>query len=258
MHPILNIAQRAALAAGKIGIQFFEKRDKLTIEHKADRSLVSQADMQMEMEIRHHIQAAFPNHAICGEEMGWEGNQQHDTYWMIDPLDGTNNFLHGIAHFAISIAYVEQGKMTVGIVYDPIKNEIFTAARGRGARLNDRRLRVNTASRIDQSLLSTSFPVAHANLHQQYLKGFNNLVFQTRQVRSLGSAALDLAYVACGRLDGFWSMGLKPWDIAAGSLLVTEAGGLVSDLSGGHEYLNYGDIAATNPKLLKPLLQAVQ
>jgi myo-inositol-1(or 4)-monophosphatase len=177
---------------------------------------------------------------------------------MIDPLDGTTNFLHGIPHFAISIAFRHKNRLEAGLVYDPIRQEMFVASRGEGAQMNDRRIRVSGISTLENALLGTGFPFRHPQHQPAYLSFFNRLFGKCMEIRRAGAASLDLSYVAAGRLDAFWEMSLKPWDMAAGALIVQEAGGLVSDFSGGNDFIKSGHIVAGNPKAFKALLQEMQ
>lgn len=256
MHPMLNIAVRAARSAGNIIMHASEHIDTLTIETKARNDFVTEIDRQAEQEIIHVIRQAYPDHAILAEESGADGKS--DFEWIIDPLDGTTNFLHGFPQYAVSIAFRQKGRLDQAVVYDPLKQELFTASRGNGALLNDHRIRVSKVLKMELALLGTGFPFRDMYYIDSYLPMLKDMLATTSGVRRAGSAALDLAYVAAGRLDGFWEMGLQPWDIAAGALLVQEAGGMVSDLRGGNDYMNSGHIVATNPKLFKPVLQAIR
>jgi myo-inositol-1(or 4)-monophosphatase len=258
MHPTLNIAKRAALSAGKILLRYFERLDRLTINTKSHNDFVSEADLQSEREIINALRKIYPNHSILAEESGMLSGADEDYQWIIDPLDGTTNFLHGLPHFAISIALREKGRLEAGVVYDPIRQELFTAARGDGAQLNDHRIRVRPVASLDAALLGTGFPIRYPQHIPAYLTMFGSLFIQCRELRRAGSAALDLAYVAAGRLDGFWEIGLNAWDMAAGALLIQEAGGLVGDFGGGYEFLKTGNIVAGNPKIFKALLQTIQ
>jgi myo-inositol-1(or 4)-monophosphatase len=257
MHPTLTIAKRAALAAGKILLRHFERLDRLSISSKQRNDFVSDADLESEREIISIVQRIFPDHAILAEESGAQGGDANSE-WIIDPLDGTTNFVHGLPHFSVSIAFRSRNRLEAAVVYDPIRQELFTASRGDGAHLNDRRIRVNPVISLDTALLGTGFPLRDRRHLPAYLNMFNGLLTQCAEMRRAGSAALDLAYVASGRLDGFWEIGLSPWDVAAGTLLVQEAGGLVSDFAGGYEFLKTGNIVAGNAKIFKALLQSIQ
>ena len=257
MHPVLTIAKRAALSASRILLRHFDHLERLNVTEKRRNDFVSEADIQSEREIIQILHKTYPNHSILAEESGSQTGQ--DEYqWLIDPLDGTTNFLHGIPHFAISIAFRHKNRLEAGLVYDPIRQEMFSASRGEGAQLNDRRIRVSGVNSLEQALLGTGFPFLHPARQSAYLSFFNSLFGKCVEIRRAGAASLDLSYVASGRLDGFWEMNLKPWDIGAGVLLVQEAGGLVSDCAGGNDFMKSGDIVAGNPKVFKGLLQDIQ
>lgn len=256
MHPILNIATRAARSASEVILRGTQRLDTIQATEKSQNDFVTEIDKQSEKIIIETIRKTYPNHAILGEESGHlEGNDEF--VWIIDPLDGTRNFMHGFPHFCISIAFQYKGRIEHGLIYDPIRQETFTATRGNGAQLNNRRIRVTNRTTLKGTLLGTGFPFKPTADFATYLKTLSQLMPQTGGIRRAGSAALDLAYTAAGRLDGYWEFGLAPWDLAAGSLLVLEAGGLVSDIKGGEEYLQTGDIIAGNPKVFKALLQNV-
>ena len=256
MHPMLNIAVRAARNAGNIVIRSLEHIDRLKVQVKAENDFVTEVDRAAEQEIIRTIRKAFPNHAIMAEESGQQTGNEFQ--WIIDPLDGTTNFLHGFPQFAVSIALMHKDRLDQAVVYDPLRQELFTASRGRGAHLNDRRIRVTNRPDLQGALLGTGFPFKQQKLIDSYLATFKALFTDTAGIRRAGSAALDLAYVACGRLDGFWEIGLSPWDMAAGILLIEEAGGFVCDFGGDKNYMESGNIVAANPKLLKPMLSAIQ
>jgi myo-inositol-1(or 4)-monophosphatase len=256
MHPLLNIAIRAARRAGNIIARSVDHVDRIAIDNKAKNDYVSEVDRTSEREIIAEIHKAYPDHAILGEETGEQGSS--DYRWIIDPLDGTTNFLHGFPHFAVSIACEHKGRIEHAVVYDPMRQELFTASRGGGAAVNDRRLRVTKRAGLDGALLGTGFPFrAHQDL-DLYMKTFREIFPQSAGIRRAGSAALDLAYVAAGRLDGFWEFGLSKWDMAGGILLIQEAGGLVGDALGGHNYMETGNVVAGTPKVFKGLLQAIR
>ncbi|MFP5382898.1 MAG: inositol-1-monophosphatase [Gammaproteobacteria bacterium] len=262
MHqPIVNIALRAAQSAGKIIEQAFTRVDTVPVESKGQNDYVTAVDRAAEAAIIDTIHKAYPNHAILGEESGRiEGRRgDSDTLWIIDPLDGTTNFIHGFPHFAVSIAVMVRDRLEHAVVYDPMRKEEFTASRGRGAQLNDRRIRVSERKSLEGALIGTGFPFRKEQMPhlEAYLAMFRDVAQVTAGIRRPGSAALDLAYVAAGRMDGFWESGLQPWDTAAGCLLVNEAGGLVSDFAGGEKYLEKGHIVGGNPKVLKALLQTI-
>ncbi len=257
MHPTLTIARRAAIGASKIILRHYENLDRITINAKRRNDLVSEVDVQAEREIVQILRRTFPDHAILGEEGGQSGSASDDHQWLIDPLDGTTNYLHGLPLFCISIAYRQRGRLESGLIYDPLRDEFFTASRGGGAQMNDRRIRVTPRLGLEGALLSVGLPPWKVDQLQGFLSVTGDLIQQGAVVRRTGSAALDLAYVACGRLDGFWEMGLNPWDIGAGALLVQEAGGLVSDFVGGHDYLHSGNVVTGNPKIFKALLKTI-
>jgi len=255
MHPMLNIAIRAARQAGRIILYHSQRLDTLTVTSKARNDFVSDVDRQAEEEIISVIRSAYPDHAILAEE---SGTQQGDEFeWIIDPLDGTTNFLHGFPQYSISIALRHNGRLEQAVVYDPVADELFTASRGCGAQMNDRRLRVSKALSLEGALLGTGFPFKQQEYLDDYLATFKALFADTSGIRRPGSAALDLAYVAAGRLDGFWEFGLQKWDMAAGILLIQEAGGLVSDFTGGHDYMESGNIVAGTPRVFKAMLQSI-
>ncbi|HAT9052886.1 inositol monophosphatase family protein [Legionella pneumophila serogroup 1] len=256
MEPLLNIAVNAARQAGEIINRYVEQVDRLKITPKNSHEYFSEVDIKAEQVIINTIHKAYPEHGILAEESGIQQSDS-DTIWIIDPLDGTSNYLHGFPFYSVSIALKIKNRLEHGVIYDPLRHECFAASRGRGARLNDRRIRVSKQTQLNASLLGTGFHFRDATLAQRYLPTFEALIGKCAGVRRTGSAALDLAYVASGRLDGFWEFGLRPWDIAAGALLVREAGGLISDVQGGEDFLNYGDVVAGTPKVFKSLLQTI-
>ena len=257
-EPIINIAVQAARAAGNIIIRASDRLDKIQISEKQPRDYVTEVDQNAEREIINIIRKAHPTHAILGEESGeLDGND--DYLWIIDPLDGTRNFIHGFPHFAVSIAFCLKGKIEHGVIYDPVRQELFTASRGKGARLNDHRIRVSKRAQLEDCLLGTGFPHRYSEAHQAaYVESLQSIIPICGDIRRAGAAVLDLAYVASGRLDGFWELKLHPWDIAAGSLMIKEAGGIVCDTEGGDDYMKTGNIIAGNPKILKLLLKTVR
>lgn len=258
MHPFLNIATKAARSAGNIITRALERLDTVQITEKTHNDFVTDIDTQAERVIVDLIHKNYPNHGILAEESGSSPGSSDETVWIIDPLDGTKNFIHGFPHFAISIAVQQKGRIEHGLIYDPIRHEYFTASRGGGAQLNNRRLRVSSRTTLPTALLGTGFPFRNPSRVVPYLKGFEALLAQASGIRRAGSAALDLAYVAAGRFDGFWEFDLAAWDIAAGALLVQEAGGLVSDMEGTENYLTSGHIIAGNPKIFKAILQTIR
>ncbi|MHB1528796.1 MAG: inositol monophosphatase family protein [Acidiferrobacteraceae bacterium] len=247
MHPMLNIAVKAARQAGKLLLRYSGQLGNLTVETKGRNDFVTAADRDAEYVIMKTIRAAYPNHAILAEESGLHAGNEYE--WIIDPLDGTTNFVHGYPQFAVSIALRHRGQLDQAVVYDPLRDEIFTASRGGGAHLNDRRIRVSQSNSLSSSLLGTGFPFKSMEYLETWIGTFRAILPRTHGIRRAGSAALDLAHVASGRLDGFWEIGLGAWDIAAGSLLVIEAGGMVSDFAGGQDFLATGNVIAGNPKI---------
>jgi len=266
MHPMLNIAVKAARRAGSIINRAALDRTQLEIRSKRANDFVTQVDKAAETAVIDIIRQAYPDHAILGEESGaLEGRPggrnaaSKDEYrWIIDPLDGTTNYIHGFPQYAVSIGLQHRGVIEHGVIYDPAKNELFTASRGRGAFLDDRRIRVTKCASLKDALVGTGFPFKELPRLDFYCKQLKEVMTTASGVRRTGSAALDLAYVAAGRLDGFWELGLSPWDMAAGALLVQEAGGLVGDLAGDAGYLESGEIAAATPKVFTPLLAALR
>ncbi len=255
MHPMLNIAIRAARNAGNVMLRSVDRIDTLTITSKARNDYVSEVDRQAEMEIISVIRKAYPSHGILAEESGEQPGD--DFVWIIDPLDGTTNFLHGFPQFSVSIAVQHKGVLTQAVVYDPLRQELFTATRGSGAQLNNRRIRVTQLAGLEGALLGTGFPFKFQEHLDCYLRTFKTFTEMTAGIRRAGSAALDLAYVAAGRMDGFWEFGLRKWDMAAGALLIQEAGGLVGDLAGGNEFLETGNVVAAGAKTFKAMLQTL-
>ena len=255
MQPILNIAIRAARSAGALIVRQMERVDSLNITAKGRNDFVTEVDQRAEQIIIDTIHKAYPDHGILAEESGEQGGGE--IIWIIDPLDGTTNFLHNFPHFAISIAVQHKSQTTQAVVFDPVRQELFTASRGEGAQLDNYRIRVSRKSDLDSALLGTGFPFREMSNLDLYISTLRALLPNCAGIRRAGSAALDLAYVAAGRLDGFWEFGLRRWDIAAGALLIHEAGGFVSDPAGGESYLESGDIIAGNPKIAKKMLQKI-
>lgn len=258
MHPMLNTAVKAARRAGDIIMRHLDRLERLAIEAKGRNDFVTEVDRLAEAEIIRVLRRAYPDHTILAEESGQVAPGAGDYRWIIDPLDGTTNFLHGYPQFAVSIALEHKGRLTQAVVFDPCKNELFTATRGAGAQLNERRIRVSKTAALADSLLGTGFPFKSHQYLDVWIASFRDLLLATRGIRRAGSAALDLAHVACGRFDGFWEFGLSPWDMAAGSLLIQEAGGLVSDLAGEQGFLQSGNIVAGNPRVFPELLRHIQ
>ncbi|MEG3638372.1 inositol monophosphatase family protein [Magnetococcus sp. PR-3] len=255
--PALHVAVRAARRAGQIALQQFDRPEKLEIHEKAPHDLVTSADLAVENELISQLSRGYPQYGFLAEESGSQRGQA-EYQWIIDPIDGTTNFVRGIPHFAISIALARRGEVVAGLVHDPFKDETFTAERGGGAFLNERRIRVSGQERLSHSLLGTGFPFRHPSVKKPYLKAFAEVMENVSEVRRAGSAALDLAYVAAGRFDGFWELRLSQWDIAAGQLLVSEAGGYVCGVSGEKDHMKYGDIVAATPGIHAKLLALLQ
>ena len=253
---MLNIAVKAARRAGTIINRATQDLDLLTVQRKGNHDYVSEVDKMAEQAIVETLLEAYPDHAILAEEGGAQGKSEY--VWIIDPLDGTTNFLHGLPQFAVSIALQHKGLLTQAVVFDPTRNELYSATRGGGTYLNDRRLRVSKQTRLEDALIGTGFPYHDYSFLDSYLKIFKDLVPKVAGVRRPGAASLDLAYVAAGRYDGFWEAGLKPWDMAAGILLIQEAGGLVTDFAGGENVLGSGNIVGGNPKIFAQLLNIIQ
>ena len=257
----LRVAVQAARAGGKVLMSRFGRLSPGQIKKKGRYDWVTEMDHRSEREILRVIRGAFPDHAAQAEESA-PGRASGRFVWLIDPLDGTVNYLHGFPMFAVSIALAVDGRLEAGVVYDPAREEMFTARRGHGAFLNGRRIRVSGHSKFDGALLATGFPFRAQRLLGLYLRSFRSIFIRTGNIRRAGSAAIDLAYTACGRMDGFWEMSLSPWDMAAGALLIEEAGGQVSDFFGEGQYLRRGHIVAAAPalrrdlvKLLKPIFR---
>jgi myo-inositol-1(or 4)-monophosphatase len=252
MHGMLNIAIRAARRAGELMIRQMNQLESLTVVDKGHNDFVSQVDKAAETAIIEIIRDHHPDHAILAEESGASGD--HEYQWIIDPLDGTTNYLHGFPQFAVSIAVARNGELEHGVVYDPLRQEIFSASRGQGAQLDGRRIRVSKRTSLQQSLVATGFPF-HANLvHvERYLNMLRAVMLESAGVRRPGAAALDLCYVAAGRVDAFFELGLKKWDVAAGALIIREAGGRISNFQGGDGYLDSGNVIAGNPKVYAAL-----
>jgi len=247
MNPMLNIAIRAARAAGDIIIRQIDYVQDLPVTKKSRNDFVTVVDKQAEIAIIETLHKSYPHHAILAEESGRQGDSPY--LWIIDPLDGTTNYIHGFPQYAVSIALQHRGELDQAVVYDPLRQELFTASRGEGAMLNNRRIRVSKQKHLEGALLGTGFPFKEQERLDEYLKSFKALFPMTAGIRRAGAASLDLAYVACGRLDGFWELGLKSWDMAAGALLIIEAGGICSDINCDGSYLESGNIIAGNPAL---------
>jgi myo-inositol-1(or 4)-monophosphatase len=251
MHPFVNIAVRAARKAGDIIIRNLDRAPQLDVNAKSRNDFVSEVDHKCESAIIDILRAAYPGHAILAEESGRHDGAEYE--WVIDPLDGTTNFLHGFPQFAVSIGCKHKGELAHGVIYDPLRQELFTASRGGGALLNDRKMRVSKQRTLEGALIGTGFPFRENSNIDRYMAGLKELMQTTAGIRRAGAASLDLAYVACGRLDGFWEYGLKEWDMAAGALMIIEAGGMVSEPNGGEAYLESGNILAGTPRIFPDL-----
>jgi myo-inositol-1(or 4)-monophosphatase len=248
MHALLNVAVMAARRAGNSLMRNLVKLDSLTVETKGHNDYVSEADRAAEREVIETIHKHYPDHAILAEESGSTGTSE--TVWIVDPLDGTTNFLHRFPVFAVSIGVQVKGRMEHAVVYDPVRQELFTASRGVGAQLDGRRIRVSGQKNLDRALIGTGFPFRQADVEMEpYLAMLGKIIKNTSGVRRPGAAALDLCYVAAGRLDGFWEAGLSAWDLAAGGLMIREAGGIISGLDGSEDYLETGHVLTGTPKI---------
>ena len=255
-HPFLNTAIEAAHKGGDLIMKYRDRVDSIPVERKARGDYASEVDKACEEVIRAELGRRYPDHEILGEEHGKSGD--HENVWLIDPIDGTSNYLRGIPHYAISIALSVKGRIEHGVVYDPARDELFAASRGQGTTLNNRRVRVSGRSTLSNAVLGAAFPFRSRRLMPAYMEMFDTLFEQCEDVRRAGAASLDLAYVASGRLDGYWELALKPWDTAAGALLVQEAGGVVMDITGGDNWLKSGHIIAAPFKLITPMRKAIE
>ncbi|MEO7387127.1 MAG: inositol monophosphatase family protein [Gammaproteobacteria bacterium] len=252
MQALLNTAVQAARRAGDIAVRALSRLDQLEIRAKARNEYVTQVDQAAEQAILESIRKRYPDHAFLAEESGRSGD--HEFTWIVDPLDGTTNFVHGFPTFSVSIALRRHDTLEVGVVYDPCRQELFTAMRGRGAQLDGKRIRVSERKDLDGTLIGTGFPYrSNARWMKTYLQMLGSVMENSAGVRRPGSAALDLSYVAAGRLDGFFEFGLEIWDTAAGTLMIQEAGGLVTGLTGKASHLESGDVLAGNPKVHEAL-----
>ena len=262
MHPLLNTAVKAARRAGSIINRASLDLDLLKIGRKAPNDFVTEVDRAAEAAIIEVLSTAYPDHDFLAEETGVAGANgkrsiTSDYVWIIDPLDGTTNFIHGFPQYAVSIALSHRGQITQAVIYDPVHNDLFVGSKGKGAQLNDRRIRVSQRDRMDEALIGTGFPFRDFESLDIFVSMFKDLTQKTAGLRRPGAASLDLAYVACGRLDGFFEMGLMPWDAAAGSLLILEAGGLVGNFKGDGEYLFEENIIAASPKIFGQLVNTL-
>lgn len=253
---MLNIAVRAARSAGDIIDRAASNRSSLKINQKGMNDYATEVDRHAENEIIDTIKSAYPEHTILAEESGEHSG--NDYVWVIDPLDGTTNFIHDFPQYSISIALIHKGKTEVGVVFDPLRDELFTASRGGGASLNNHRIRVNQQTNLKGSLIGTGFPFRKQQHLNSYLSMFKAVFTDCSDIRRAGSAALDLAYVASGRLDGFWEIGLNQWDMAAGILLIQEAGGVATDFSFKDKYMESGNLIVGNPKVHQHIYKAIE
>jgi myo-inositol-1(or 4)-monophosphatase len=251
--PIINVMTTAARKAARGLLHDFGEVEQLQVSRKGPSDFVSEADRRADRILRQELTRARPGFGLLIEESGTGGADGAEDRWIVDPLDGTTNFLHGVPHFAISIAHESRGELVAGMIYDPVRDETFWAARGKGAYLNNRRLRVSARGDMSEALLATGIPFASRPGKEEMLAALRPVMERTAGVRRFGAASLDLAYVAAGRYDAFWEIGLSPWDVAAGIVIVREAGGLVSELGGGNDPLNGGSILAANDKLFEPV-----
>ena len=260
-HPFVNTAIEAAHKGGDLIMKYRDRIDSIPVERKARGDYASEIDKACEEIIRTELGRRYPDHEILGEEHGRSGGNKSgdsENVWLIDPIDGTSNYLRGIPHYAISIALSVKGRIEHGVVYDPGRDELFAASRGQGTTLNNRRVRVSGRSTLSSAVLGAAFPFRNRRLTPAYMGMFSALFEQCEDIRRAGAASLDLAYVACGRLDGYWELALKPWDTAAGGLLVQEAGGVVMDIAGGDNWLKSGHIIAAPFKLITPMRKAIE
>ena len=255
LHPMVNVAVKAARAAGSIINRAALDIESVRVSQKKANDFVTEVDQAAEQAIIETLLTAYPGHGIWAEESGREhGAKDSEFVWIIDPLDGTTNFIHGLPIYCVSIALAVRGKIEQAVVYDPTRNDLFTATKGRGAYLNDRRLRVSKRTQLRESLISTGFPFRPGDNFGNYLAMMGDVMQRTAGLRRPGAAALDLAYVAAGYTDGFFETGLQPWDVAAGSLLITEAGGLVGNFTGESEFLEQGECLAGTPRVYGQLV----
>jgi len=258
MHPMLNIGIRAARAAGNVITRHMDRVDTLQIDQKQRNDFVSEVDRSAEAEIINVLHKAYPDHGIIGEESGQLFDEKSEYQWIVDPLDGTTNFLHGYPYFSVSIALQHKNRIDQGVIYNPVSQELFTASRGDGAWLDNKRLRVSKEGKMDKALIGSSFPYREGQDLAFYQETLRQFTEQSGGVRRAGSAALDLANVAAGRLDGLWMYGMQSWDVAAGALMVREAGGLVTDFSGGDTWLSGGQLIAATPRIQHGMVQVIK
>jgi len=255
---MLTIAVKAARRAGNVINRGARELDLLTVTSKGPKDFVSEVDREAERTIVETLLGTYPDHAILAEEGTAKGaNADAENVWIIDPLDGTTNFLHGFPQYCVSIALAHRGQIAHGVIYDPVRNDLFTASRGRGAFLNDHRIRVSKRQHLRDCLVGTGFPFRDGSYLDTYMRMMKAMIEQTAGLRRPGAAALDLAYVAAGFYDGFWEVGLNAWDVAAGSLLIQEAGGLIGDLAGDGDFLHGGQVIAATPKIFAQMVTAL-
>ncbi|GAB3553369.1 inositol monophosphatase family protein [Noviherbaspirillum agri] len=256
MHPMLNTAVKAARRAGSLINRASFDIERIKVTEKGHNDFVTEVDKAAELAIIEVLKTAYPDHAILGEETGPSANlhDENENVWIIDPIDGTTNFIHGFPQYCVSIALQHRGQITQAVVYDPCRNDLFTASKGAGAYLNDKRIRVSRRDKMSEALIGTGFPFRDMEGLDEYLKMFKVMTERCAGLRRPGAAALDLAYVAAGRLDGFFEKGLQTWDMAAGALLITEAGGIVANFSGESDYLYKGDVIAGTPKIFAQMV----
>lgn len=256
MHALVNIAVRAARAAGTVIMRHIDRIDTLAVDSKQRNDFVTEVDRLAEQAVIDTVRRTHPEHGFLGEETGRHGGDEF--VWIVDPLDGTTNFLHGFPAFAVSLGIQHRGRIEHGVIYDPLRQELFTATRGSGATLDGKRIRVTAAKGLSQSLIGTGFPFLENQDVDAFMAMLRAVIVKTAGVRRAGAASLDLAWVAAGRLDGFWELGLKPWDMAAGALMVQEAGGIVGGIDGGGEYMESGNIVAGGQKVFAALVKELK
>lgn len=258
MHPMLNIGVRAARKAGNFIAKTFENSEEIQVTAKGSNDIVTNIDTDAEALIIDVIRQAYPEHNIVGEEAGLIEGKDADYQWIIDPLDGSTNFVSGFPHFAVSIALRIKNRTELAIVYDPIRNELFTAERGRGAKLNNQRLRTSKATELAGTVVGAGFPYKQRQHLPAFQGIFAEMFVQVSDVRRSGSAALDLCYVAASRLDAYFGVGLKPWDMAAAELIARESGALCTDFAAGSNYMASGNLVVANPRIIKPILSIIR
>jgi len=258
MNPMLNIGIRAARAAGKVITQNVDRYDPLSVQKKQRNDFVTEVDRKAEAEIVGVLRKAFPDHSFLCEESGLIGDKDAEFQWIIDPLDGTTNFIHGLPHYSVSIALLQKNRPFQAVIYDPMRQELFTAGKGEGAFLDSKRLRVSNINKLEDALLCTGFPYRDGQDLDFYQRTQRHFTERSAGIRRLGSAALDLAYVAAGRVEGCWITGVQSWDVAAGALIVREAGGLVNDFDGGDDWMNRGELIAATPKIHHQMLEVMK